>query len=164
MPSVWSAENSTMLQYNPTWNIGHSQWSIKQVNPWSKSSTKGKKRPSLLRKSHPWSSIKWRKPQKHILARYAYRIFTLQINLNFLFLKILSWNLKMGVLSLSGQTVYTKWQGFFYPNLEKVYVSNLIKYVVLSLCRQLTMPSSQSQLISMIPSDRLPRTLVLSLV
>lgn len=49
---------------------------------------------------------------------------------------------------------------FFY----KVYVSNLIKYVVLSLCRQLTMPSSQSQLISMIPSDRLPRTLVLSLV
>lgn len=52
--------------------------------------------------------------------------------------------------------------GFFYPNLEKVYVSNLIKYVVLSLCRQLTMPSSQSQLISMIPSDRLPRTLVLS--
>lgn len=59
-------------------------------------------------------------------------------------------------------TVYTKWQGFFYPNLEKVYVSNLIKYVVLSLCRQLTMPSSQSQLISMIPSDRLPRTLVLS--
>lgn len=54
--------------------------------------------------------------------------------------------------------------GFFYPILEKVYVSNLIKYVVLSLCRQLTMPSSQSQLISMIPSDRLPRTLVLSLV
>lgn len=51
---------------------------------------------------------------------------------------------------------------FLYPNLEKVYVSNLIKYVVLSLCRQLTMPSSQSQLISMIPSDRLPRTLVLS--
>lgn len=54
--------------------------------------------------------------------------------------------------------------GFFYPNLEKVYVFNLIKYVVLSLCRQLTMPSSQSQLISMIPSDRLPRTLVLSRV
>lgn len=73
----------------------------------------------------------------------------------------------MGVLSLSGQTLHTEWQFFlffFYPNLEKVYVSNLIKYVVLSLCRQLTMPSSQSQLISMIPSDRLPRTLVLSLV
>lgn len=51
---------------------------------------------------------------------------------------------------------------FFDTNLEKVHVSILIKYVVLSLCRQLTMPSSQSQLISMIPSDRLPKTQVLS--